>query len=163
NMLRGDSPSRTSVSLLARLRKQPGDAGAWEEFVRRYGPKIYRWCQDAGLQAPDAEDVTQNVLARLASKMGGFEYDPGRSFRGWLRTLTRHARSDFRAARQHGGSAGGPVQDLLDNVAAQEDLLSRLEREFDLELFEEALARVRGRVPPHWWEAFRLTSLEQLS
>jgi RNA polymerase sigma-70 factor (ECF subfamily) len=41
----GESPtSRTSVSLLARIRGDPSDQHAWREFVQRYAPKIYRWC-----------------------------------------------------------------------------------------------------------------------
>jgi RNA polymerase sigma-70 factor (ECF subfamily) len=38
--------------------------------------------------------------------------------------------------------------------------LQRLEEEFDRELLEEAMARVRLRVAPQTWEAFRLTALE---
>src|SRR5467141_2571854 len=94
-----DKGSRTSVTLLCRLRDTPDDAAAWEAFVRRYGPKIYEWCRQWRLQEADAEDVTQNVLLRLAQKLRAFNYDATRSFRGWLRTLTQNALSDFLQAQ----------------------------------------------------------------
>jgi len=49
---------------------------------------------------------------------------------------------------------------MLDSVEAREDLLKRLEEEFDRELLEEAMARVRLRVAPQTWQAFHLTAVE---
>src|SRR6516225_3350683 len=45
-------------------------------------------------------------------------------------------------------------------LEAREDLAQKLEEAFDLELLETAKARVRLRVAPHTWEAFRLLALE---
>ena len=50
--------------------------------------------------------------------------------------------------------------DQLANVAARDDLARRLEQAFDQELFQEAVARVRIRVEPNTWEAFRLLAQE---
>jgi RNA polymerase sigma-70 factor (ECF subfamily) len=55
------------------------------------------------------------------------------------------------------------VHALLHNIAARDDLVTRLHAEFDQELFEAAVLRVRLRVQPQTWEAFRLTALEGLS
>ena len=41
------------------------------------------------------EDVTQNVLFRLTTRLPNFKYDRTKSFRGWLKTLTHHAWHDF--------------------------------------------------------------------
>jgi RNA polymerase sigma-70 factor (ECF subfamily) len=49
---------------------------------------------------------------------------------------------------------------VLHSIEARDDLVARLEAEFDKELMEEASARVRLRVEPHNWEAFRLTAWE---
>jgi RNA polymerase sigma-70 factor (ECF subfamily) len=153
---------QTSVTLLGRLRDAPGDAAAWEAFVRRYGPKIYEWCRQWGLQDADAEDVAQNVLLRLAQKLRTFTYDPTRSFRGWLRTLTQHALSDFLEAqgRSTAGSGDTRIIGVLSSVAAREDILARINTEFDREILDAATARVRLRVEPQTWDAFRLTALE---
>ena len=80
------SLSQTSASLLNRLRRDPNDQSAWNEFVNRYGPRIHAWCRHWNLQEADAQDVTQIVLLQLAAKMRTFVYDPSRSFRAWLKT-----------------------------------------------------------------------------
>jgi len=159
------SASSTSVSLLSRIRRDATDPEAWREFVGRYAPKIYRWCRQWKLQEADAEDVTQNVLAKLAAKLRTFDYDPERSFRGWLKTVTQNALCDFLAERRRPGLGSGDsaVALLLENLQARTDLLGDLEEEFDREVLEEALARVQLKVPERRWEAFRLTALEGLS
>ena len=158
--MHGDTGSRTSASLLARLREAPADQTAWAAFVDRYGRKVYGWCRHWGLQEADAQDVTQDVLVRLAEKMRGFAYDPSRSFRAWLKTLARHALSDFCDARGRAAAGGSQAVELLHAVEAREDLLLRLEGEFDQEVYEEALARVQSRVTPKTWRAFELTARE---
>jgi DNA-directed RNA polymerase specialized sigma24 family protein len=105
--MESDSASTTSVTLLGRLRRDPTDQAAWAEFVARYGRKICDWCRHWGLQDADAEDVTQMVLLLLAQKMSTFAYDPTRSFRSWLKTLTQHAWSDFVAARKPADQGSG--------------------------------------------------------
>lgn len=155
----------TSVSLLGRVRGEVVDQAAWAEFVGRYAPRIYLWCRQWKLQEADAEDVTQNVLCKLATRLRSFQYDPARSFRAWLKVVTEHALSDFLAERRKPGLGSGDsaVADVLRSVAARTDLLERLREEFDREVLDEALARVQRRVPPQRWEAFRLTALEGLS
>jgi len=157
--------SQTSPTLLGRLRQQPADQQAWEWFVARYGPTIFSWCRQQKLQEADAEEVTQTVLVLLAEKMRTFAYDPSKSFRGWLRTLTRHAWSDFLTARQRDGRGSGDSDTLatLHTVPAREELLGRLETQFDLEVLEEASARVQLRVEPSSWEIYQLTAVQGLS
>jgi RNA polymerase sigma-70 factor (ECF subfamily) len=157
-------PDATSVSLLGKLRHQPADPAAWQEFVRRYRPRIYAFCQAWPLQPADAEDVTQTVLLKLVARMQDFRYDPSQSFRAWLKTVTRHVLLDFLAERQRvEGSGDTAVLHLLGNVEAREGLVRQVEAELDQELLEEALRRVQPRVPPQRWDAFRLTALEGLS
>ena len=153
---------RTSPTLLGRLRQAPADQSAWSEFVDRYGRKIYGWCRQWGLQDADAQDVTQMVLARIADKMRVFAYDPTRSFRGWLRTLSHHAWSDFVSDRQKGGVGSGDtgVLDLLHSAEAGDDLARQLDEECERDLLEQAMARVRLRVEPRTWDAFRLLALD---
>ena len=159
------SLSQTSPTLLARLGQSPTDQQAWEKFVDRYGPKIYAWCQHWKLQKSDAEDVTQAVLLKLASHMARFSYDPTKSFRAWLKTVTRHAWADLRDAHKPGavGSGDSVVFESLASLEAHDDLAARLEKEFDNELFEEASARVRLRVTPEKWEVFRMLAVDGLS
>jgi RNA polymerase sigma-70 factor (ECF subfamily) len=146
------------------LRCAPADEAAWEEFVRRYGPRILGWCRGWGLQDADAEDVAQIVLLQLAARMRAFEYDPARSFRAWLKTICQHAWSDLVAARKNlVGSGGGQVGGLIESLRARDDLVTRIEEAYDLELLEKAQESVKLRVQAPTWEAFRLTAVEGLS
>jgi RNA polymerase sigma-70 factor (ECF subfamily) len=161
-----DSQNATRASLLVRLRTGPSDQAAWSAFVRRYVPLIFRWCRDWKLQDVDAEDVTQTVLLKLSEKMRTFDYDPSRSFRAYLKTLARYAWCDFleaRGKRVDVGRGDSQARLQLQTAEARDDLLQRLDEEFDRELLGEAMARVRERVEPHTWEAFRLTALEGLA
>ena len=157
--------SKTSVTLLGRLRHCPTDQRAWDTFVEHYGPKVYSWCRRWRLQESDAQDVTQNVLLELARQMQSFVYQPTGTFRGWLRTVSHRAYCDFLSARQRAtpGSGDDGVLAQLNSVEARQDLLLRLEEEYDRALLEEATARVRLRVQPHTWDAFVLTAVEGLS
>ena len=153
--------SNTSATLLARLRQVPPDQAAWAQFTERYGRKIYAWCRRWNLQGADAEDLTQDVLLKLAEKMQTFDYDPAKSFRGWLKTVARHAWSDSWSSRKAAVAAGGSqALEMLQTVEARDDLVRRLEEEFDRELLDEAMARVRTRVLPRTWEAFERTALQ---
>jgi RNA polymerase sigma-70 factor (ECF subfamily) len=161
----GDSTARTSPTLLGRLSRIPADHGAWADFAERYGHRIYAWCRQWHLQEADAQDVTQEVLLKLARRMQTFVYDPSRSFRAWLKTVTHHAWRDFLEARQRPGAGSGDshVLELLHNVEAGEQLADQFQEEFSRDLLDEAMTRVRARVQPHTWEAFHLLAVEGLS
>jgi RNA polymerase sigma factor (sigma-70 family) len=157
--------SATSPTLLGRLRQDPADPAAWSTFVLRYGPRVHAWCLHWRLQEADAQDVTQNVLVKLVARMRTFSYDRSGSFRGWLKTVTYHAWRDYLHGQQRAGQGSGDsaVLGALHALEAGDDLARHLEKEFDLELLEEATARVRLRVKAHTWEAYRLLTEESLS
>ena len=91
----------TRATLFGRLyRSGAADEDAWREFVDHYGRRIYKWCRHWHLQDADAEEVTQRVLLLLLAKMKDFVYDPSRSFRAWLKTVTHHAWRNLVDSRQ---------------------------------------------------------------
>jgi RNA polymerase sigma-70 factor (ECF subfamily) len=156
-----DTDLRTSATLLGRLRQVPADQAAWGDFSERYGRKIYGWCRQWGLQEADAQDVTQAVLIKLVEKLRSFDYDPSRSFRGWLRTVARHTWNDYWDSRKRVVASGGTqAAEMLSTVEARESLMQRLEAEFDRELVEEAMVRVRQRVTPRTWRAFEMMAMQ---
>jgi RNA polymerase sigma factor (sigma-70 family) len=160
-----DHSSRTSVTLLGRLRRAPNDQAAWKDFVARYRPQILLWCHRWRLQEADAEDVTQVVLLKLNGLMATFVYDPSKSFRGWLKTLTHHAWRDLVSDRRRVGLGSGDsaMREFFESLEAGDDLVQHLEEEFRRELMDEAMERVRQRVAARTWDAFRLTALEGCS
>jgi RNA polymerase sigma-70 factor (ECF subfamily) len=149
--------------LINRLRHHPDDHAAWGRFVDRYGPAILAWCRAWRVQDADARDLTQIVLGKLLDGIQRFDYDPARSFRGWLRKLTRN--TWIASLRKKWPIVPGESRfhSLIEGKEAREDLVQRIEREFDLELLEEAKRRVRERVEPQTYDAYVLLAEERLS
>jgi len=160
-MTGGASSGTGSVLLL--LLNDPANPQCWNAFVHRYGPKIYGWCRQRGLQEADAQDVTQEVLTQLVQKLRKFRYDPHKgSFRAWLKTLTHHAWCDY-LERRHAervGDADPKVMERLETMEAREDLLQALAEAFDLEVLAEARARVQLQVSPRDWKIFEQLAVE---
>jgi RNA polymerase sigma factor (sigma-70 family) len=144
----------TSATMLGRLRNL-SDARAWQEFQARYRPRLLAWCRGKGLQPADAEDVTQDVLARVAKRMPTFVYDAGGNFSGWLRAVWHSAWSDFVTNPTPGrcGTGETSVHEQLRQVQGG-DLTKELAEEFEREALHEALAQARPRVSPRDWQIF---------
>jgi RNA polymerase sigma factor (sigma-70 family) len=153
--------SQTSLTLMERLRQFPWNSEAWDRFVELYRPKIYGWCRAWGLQEADAEDVAQDVIAKLTQKMASFQYDRKRCFRAWLKTITQHSLSDLMASRSR--AFMDATIPILGSIEARADLEERIEELFDREMLDLAIARVREKVAIVTWEAFRLTTFEECS
>jgi RNA polymerase sigma-70 factor (ECF subfamily) len=140
----------TPVSLLQRLR-QPGEHDAWERFVELYTPLLFSWARDAGLQESDAADLVQDVFLTLVQKMPEFVYDPHRSFRSWLRTVTFNRWRDNRKQR---GKQPLPTDDAaLAEVPGRDHLADLSEAEYRGLLVGRALQLMRSEFQPTTWQA----------
>lgn len=156
-------PSTCQI-LVNRLGSGIHDAEAWNRFVSVYGPHIFAWCRGYGLQEADANDVAQDVLLKICRTIPRFEYDPTRTFRGWLRTVVHSAWCDWTAERRRGlreGLQQSGLSGVLEETPARQDLLQRLEAAFDQELLQLAQQRIRQRVEPRTWQIFEWLALEQ--
>ncbi len=151
----------TSITLMMRVGQSPADHDAWGRFVERYQPMIRAWCLKWGAQAADADDVAQEVLTKLVTAMKTFRYDPDRSFRAWLKTVTQNAWTDL-VKSQRLRAAGGPgrILTIADSHDALVDLEQQMVEALDRELFELAMHRVEKRVKPTTWQAFRRTVID---
>lgn len=76
----------TPLSLLQQLRSTPSSR-SWGDFIDLYTPLLFRWANHAGLREADAADLVQEVFVVLIQKLPEFDYDTGRSFRAWLKTV----------------------------------------------------------------------------
>jgi len=147
---RRDTMHTTPASLLTRLRR-PGDQRAWEQFVELYTPLLYHWARHAGLQDEDAADLVQDVFAALVQKMPHFVYDPSKSFRSWLRTVTLNLWRDNlkrRARRPLGQVEGG-----LDAIPSPEASDPFWEVEYRRHLVGRAAEVMRAEFQPTTWQA----------
>ena len=140
----------TSVSLLERLRLPAEQEPAWNRFVQLYTPLLYHWARRLGMPSADAADLVQEVFALLVRELPLFVYDPGKSFRGWLRTVTLNKWRDLgrrRAAAPAGGDAG------LADAPAADDVASFDEAEYRAHLVKRALQLMQAEFHPTTWKA----------
>jgi RNA polymerase sigma-70 factor (ECF subfamily) len=138
----------TSASLLERLRR-PTDADAWNRFVQLYTRVLLAWSRGLGLQDADAADLVQDVLAGLLRSLPTFQYDPGRSFRAWLRTvLLNHWRACERKR------AARPALDAtvnLDSLPIEAEAF--WEAEYRHHVAQQALVLMKSEFQPGTWQA----------
>lgn len=139
----------TPVSLLERLRL-PADGEAWTRFVALYTPLLYSWAHRAGLREPDAADLVQDVFVLLLRKLPGFTYDPARSFRSWLRTVTLNRWRERQRRLQLPREGDNAV---LDDVAEREPVEAFWEAEYRQHLVREAFELVKPHFQPASWTA----------
>ena len=144
---------QTDLSLLQRIQNSVSD-DAWDSFCDIYGPAVYRWARQQGLQASDAADVTQDTFRTLAEKI--VTWQPGR-FRSWLYTIYRSRLIDFfRSADAGPTAAGGSDFGYVFDAVPEEpaDLLSDEGREEIALLHRRAMLVIREKVDPQHWTAF---------
>ena len=140
----------THSSLLERLR-HPADDAAWDRFVRLYAPLLFHWARGVGLHGPDAADLVQDVLIVLVRKLPDFHYDPRKSFRAWLRTVTLNKwRERLRRTRAEATEGA----EALDSLACPDSMSVFEETEYRRELVRQALNVLRGEFPDRTWQAF---------
>ena len=154
---------QTRPTLLLRLRNGRDD-GAWSQFVDLYSPLIYRYLRGCGLQDADAADVMQEVLRSVEHGIHQFSCDgPGRSFRGWLITVTRSRLRDHtnKQKRQVAGSGDTNVLSMLDAVPTNGEFEQRWEQQYQHHLFHWGVERIRDEFQAQTWQAFWQTAIEQ--
>jgi len=160
----------TRQSLLSRLRDWQDQAG-WREFFDTYWRLIYKVARDSGLADAEAQDVVQETFIYLSRRMPNFRYDRARgSFKSWLRVVTRsRIHVHVRKEKRHTDQVRGPSASLDAEPDAVEfadpagDALDQVwQREWEENLLEAALRRVRSKVSSQQLLIFRLASLEQL-
>ncbi len=146
----------TSLSLLERLH-DPRDEQAWRQVVTLYTPLLRSWLRPHCPQEADAEDLTQDVLAVLAQKVGEFDHNCRMgAFRTWLRTIAANKLSDhLRSARRRGTMSGEPAGLLEQLEDPASDLSQRWERQHDRYVVRTLLARIRPDFTAVTWEAFQ--------
>jgi RNA polymerase sigma factor (sigma-70 family) len=134
------------------------DNPAWHEFFNLYNPLVRSWCSNYGLDSATVDELCQRVWVEMARRMPAYQYDPGGSFRGWLRRLCHHRAVDLHRERidfpfysltendlvAKRGATGGNING--GDVAAGKLLLLREAR--------EAQEDVKRKVKAIRWEVF---------
>ena len=159
----------TRQSLLSRL-KNWDDHESWREFFHTYWKLIYAAARRSGLTDAQAQDVVQETIIQVCRQMPGFRYDPARgSFKAWLLKMTSWRIVDHVRARrrednlvvQSGNDPDGSplIEQMPDKVAPE---LGRVwDEEWERNLFNAALQRVKTKVKPKHYQIFDLHVLKE--
>jgi RNA polymerase sigma factor (sigma-70 family) len=162
----------TRRSLLDRLRNWE-DQASWREFFDTYWKFIYSMAVRAGLSDQEAEDVVQETVTSVAKKMSEFQYDPARcSFKGWLMHVTRLRIID--QLRRRLPASTQPVLDNRDTTrtatiervpdpSADVALEAAWDEEWERNLVDAAMERVKLRVNPEHYQVFYLSAVKGLA
>lgn len=149
----------TRSSLIHRVR-DPADASGWHEFDQLYRPLLIGFVRKRGLADADANDVVQDVFARLCLALPNFQLDKSRGgFRCWLWRVARSALVDWarrrkREARIEEAWAERPPKD-------DEEPDAEWTAAYRQRIMEFALERVRESANPQTWYCFEQWLVKQ--
>jgi RNA polymerase sigma-70 factor, ECF subfamily len=156
---------QTRASLILRL-QDAEDMAAWDEFAAIYGPVVFNVATSRGFQAADADNLVQEVFMAVVSSVSNWlQRDDRGSFRAWILRIARNAAVDMitQKATRSLGRDGSEARIHLSILPAPSELSSALDVEYERMVFQWASEQVRESVAEHTWQAFWLTSIEELS
>jgi RNA polymerase sigma-70 factor (ECF subfamily) len=155
----------TRASLIVKI-ADAQNAQAWEEFARLYQPVVYRLARRRGFQDADAEELVQEVMLAVARAVEGWEPDAERGrFRDWLHRIARNLMINFMTRRKHQvwGTGNSDAQRLLEAECDADSAITQMfDVEYRREAFRDAARQVRGVVNEKTWQAFWLSTIEDL-
>lgn len=107
------------AEIVSRCRR--GDAEAWNLLVERFSRYVYAICvRGFGLSGNDAEDVFQEVFARVYGRLGDLRSDD--AVRPWIAQLTRRLCVDrIRAGSREVLGEEGVLEEQVDETLVQLD------------------------------------------
>jgi len=159
-------PLPTRPSLINDL-KDPQNDTRWREFYNTYSKFIYGVARKSNLTDAEAQDVVQETIIYVSRKMPGFNYDRTRgSFKGWLTKLTRWRIAD--QVRKRDGhiivfapAAPGDPDPFLDLPDPSPQNRSLIDEEWERNLVDTAIQRLREKVSPAQFQIFDLYVMKQ--
>ena len=140
------------------------DHRAWRDFCTTYDPLIQSWCRGYGLDESTQEDLCQEIRIRLVDRMRMYQYDTGRTFRGWLRKfchsraidLLRRRRTEifaFLADQSADALAVLLAVDATGGEESEEPEEAESRHSLMLRQAEQVQHAVKQRVEPQTWPA----------
>lgn len=162
-----EDSQRTSSTLINRV-KDLDDADGWEEFFQRYRRLVLSIARRHGLEETEAEEVAQEVFARVARNIGLFELGKRTgAFRRWLGQLTHWCAMDARRKRPPlgafwpgAGSEDGPTE--ADRIPAP-DSASPAGEVSDRDFHDLLVRRLKQLVAPKDFRIYQMISFEGMT
>jgi len=156
----------TRQSLLSRLKDYEDDE-SWQDFFHTYWKLIYGMAMRSGLTDTEAQEVVQETIIAVSKHMPDFKYDRTKgSFKGWLLQLTRWRIQDQLRKRKRDansialGDDGSRQTQVMDTIPDPVAVEAVWDDEWQKNMVEGALQRVKGRVKPKQYQVFDLYVLK---
>ena len=166
---KSDRMLATRLSLIERLGDWK-DQARWQEFFDTYWRLIYNVARKAGLTDSEAQDVVQDTVITIAKSIGKYDRNAG-SFKGWLLNTTRWRIADqFRKrspaemqspSRDDDGRDTATIERIVGADGRQLDAV--WDQEWERNLFEAALERVKKRVSARQFQIFECCVVKRWS
>ena len=159
----------TRYSLLSRLQDWD-DQDSWRDFFETYWRLIYSMAVKSGLSDAEAQDVVQETIFCVARDISKFKRDPAAgTFKGWLRNLTRwRIRDQLRKRKPSAPDEPGAATEAFHPPDLEElpdpgndGLEAMWEAEWQTNLIEAAMARIKHRVKEEHFQILELCVLRQ--
>jgi RNA polymerase sigma-70 factor (ECF subfamily) len=128
-------------------RAKAGDAEAFGELYRRYAGEIYRYLLVRMGDAPDAEDLTEEVFFRSFQSLGGYR-ERGWPFSAFLYRVAKNMLIDFYRKRK----TDVPLSQAETKLDALRPLDDHLVRSEEQKILRQAI----DELPPHYREVIIL-------
>jgi len=146
-----------AAELVARAKR--GDAGAFDELVRKYRDRVYALALTLTGQASDADDITQDAFLKAYHKLPEFE---GRSeFFTWIYRITLHRALNAKRDRKRRRTV--PLDDPRLVAAVAVDAHGDPERAVQLRQRYQTLLEAFDQLTPLLQTTVVLTTLQGLS
>ncbi len=107
----------TRQTLIQRVKNQHDDP-SWAEFTGIYRGYIYTVIRNMGIAESDRDELVQQTLIKLWTKLPDIDCEHTGKFRSWLSTLTKNCVIDFIRKRKR--------ETALQEKAADEEALQHL-------------------------------------
>ena len=154
----------TRATLIQRL-KNWQDQSSWQDFFDTYWKLIYGVAIKGGLTATEAQDVVQETMIAVARHMPSFKYDPVLgSFKTWLLNMTRWRITDqlrkrgpfvgYHPAAEDTATGTRVIDKVVDPTGRDLDAL--WDAEWEKNLYDSAIARVKRQLDPQKFQIFDL-------
>jgi len=135
---------------------QDGDGRAYAQLLSELLPMLRRIVTHKWPNAPDIEDVVQEVLVSLHTVR--HTYDPNRPFMPWFMTITTRRIADA-ARRRYARSTNETTVDVMPETFSGDETKTEQETSDD----QEALRKVMSTLPDGQRQAIDLLKIQGLS
>jgi RNA polymerase sigma factor (sigma-70 family) len=159
-----ENHNATRVTLLAKLKKTENHE-AWLEFETIYRGFILSLILRMGINADDAEDISQAVLTKVWQKIEDFEYNQNKGkFHNWLAAMTRNTVKDFFRTKKNFITGRDSVEYQEQYISIEEQVLPDIENlareEWVLHITNLAWNNIKADIYETKREVFKLVSKE---